>query len=445
MNKQTVAIVGFGRFGKTLYRMLRADFNIILFNRTQSVFNNQRLTENTKVVKNIKSIYRADIIFYAVPIDQFKKVIKSHRQFFQPNHLLIDVLSVKEYPEKIFNKYLKGRKIQALLTHPMFGPDSSKNGFSGLNLMINQFKSSQENFSFWKEYFISKGINVVEMTAKKHDQLAAISQGTTHFIGRLLEKTHFHPTAIDTMGAKKLQEIVKQTCNDNWQLFCNLQTFNRYTNAMRQCIGRPYDFLYNQLLPKRISRKYLVFGIQGGKGSFNEQAVLDYIKRHKIKKFRIKYLYTSNRVLQYLSSGKIDFGLFAIHNAVGGVVWESARSMAKYKFKIIEEFPILISHFLMKRKDASISQATTIMAHPQVFLQCKQSLIDKYSKLKLISGKGDMIDTARSAQALSEGKVDKNILILGPKILAKMYNFEIVGKNMQDGQNNLTYFFLVSR
>lgn len=428
MKNNTIAIVGFGRFGKTLYRLLKDDFELIMIGK-----------------KNARDIIKSNVVFYCVPISAFESVIKSHKKYFKDNHLLIDVLSVKEYPQKIFNKYLKGLKTQALLTHPMFGPDSSKNGYSGLNLMMNKFKASQENFRFWKNYFISKGINVVEMTAKKHDQLAAISQGTTHFIGRLLEKTHFQPTAIDTLGAKKLQEIINQTCNDNWQLFNNLQTFNHYTNAMRQRIGRAYDSLYNQLLPKRISRKHLVFGIQGGKGSFNEQAVLDYIKRHKIKKYKVKYLYTSNRVLQYLSAGKIDFGLFAIHNAIGGVVWESARSMAKYKFKIIEEFPILISHFLMKRKNGNLKKATTIMAHPQVFLQCKQSLINKYPKLKLVSGKGDMIDTARSAQTLSEGKVDKNTLILGPQILAKMYNFEIIEENMQDSQNNLTYFFLVSR
>ncbi len=442
---KTIAIVGFGRFGKTLYHMLRADFNIILFNRTRSVFNNQKLTENTKVVENIKSIYRADVIFYAVPIDQFEKVIKSHRQFFEAHHLLIDVLSVKEYPQKTFDKYLKGLQTQALLTHPMFGPDSSQNGFKGLNLMINQFRCNNHNFQFWLRYFRSKGINVVGMTAKEHDRLAAKSQGVTHFIGRLLEGINFQPTSIDTLGAKKLGEIVKQTCNDNRQLFNNLQTFNPYTKTMRLAIGRVYDRLYNQLLPKRIDRKRIIIGIQGGKGSFNEQAALDYLKRHKISQFKIKYLYTSNRVLQYLHAGKIDYGLFAIHNAVGGIVWESARSMAKYKFEIVEEFPILISHFLMKRKDVSISQATTIMAHPQVFLQCKQSLKNKYPNLILTSGKGDMIDTARSAQALVEGKVDKNTLILGPKILAKMYNLEIIENNMQDSNNNLTYFFLVSR
>jgi len=424
---------------------MKDDFSVIIYNRSHLAPGEAPKHQQTIVVNNIKDIYRADVIFYAVPIESFESVIKSHRRFFRAHHLLIDVLSVKEYPERIFKKYPAGLKTQSLLTHPMFGPDSSKNGFTGLNMMINQFRCSNNNFQFWLQYFRSKGINVVEMTAKEHDRLAARSQGVTHFIGRLLQGIKFQPTLIDTLGAKKLQEIVKQTCNDNWQLFNNLQTFNRYTKTMRLAIGRTYDRLYNQLLPKRVDQGRIVIGIQGGKGSFNEQAVFDYLQRHKIKQFKIKYLYTSNRVLQYLHAGKIDYGLFAIHNAVGGIVWESARSMARYKFKIIEESSILIKHMLMKRKDVGINQIKTIIAHPQVFLQCKKTLAVRYPNLKQISGKGDLIDTARSARAVVRGEINKNIFILGPGQLAKLYNLEIIDRDLQDSINNQTYFFLVSR
>lgn len=193
--KLTVAIVGFGRFGKTLYRMMQDDFSMLLFNRSDKSFNNQSFSNNTRIIKNIKDIYRADVIFYSIPIDQFERVIKTHKIYFTSRHVLIDVLSVKEYPKKIFKKYLKNTRTQAILTHPMFGPDSSKNGFNGLNLMMNRFTSSKNKYEFWKNYFIKKGINVVEMKAQEHDKLAARSQGVVHFIGRLLKKSdlNLHP------------------------------------------------------------------------------------------------------------------------------------------------------------------------------------------------------------------------------------------------------------
>lgn len=426
--KKTVTIVGYGRFGRVLERLLGNDFHLVIVNK-----------------KNPQEIQKAEVVFYCVPISSFERVIKSHKKYFKPNQLLIDVLSVKSYPKKVFLKYLSGLSTQAMLTHPMFGPDSCKNGFSGLPIVINQFLSSKENYQFWKDYFQKKGLKVVELTAEEHDKMAAYSQGVTHFIGRLLQKFNFQKTEIDTLGAKKLQEVMEQTCNDTWQLFSDLQTFNPFTKKMRWRLGKGYDLLYNQLLPKRVSQKYLVFGIQGGKGSFNEEALIFYTDKKNIKSYQIKYLYTTEKVLKNLSLGNIDFGLFAIQNPAGGVVMESAFAMSRYKFKIIDQFSIPICHFLMKRKEVDFKQIEAIMAHPQVFLQCQNNLKRKYPFLKLISGKGDLVDTAKAAEALFSEKISTKIAILGPKRLAEIFDFEIVDSNLQDLKNNQTTFFVVKR
>lgn len=420
-----VAIIGNGRFGQVLLQLLKDDFVVSVFDSKNSI------TES-----DLNKVYENEVIFFAVPISAFESVIKLHRKFFEERHLLIDVLSVKMHPKKVFDKYLKNLNTQALLTHPMFGSDSSKKGFNGLPMVMDKFKSSKENFSFWKNFFVKKELKVIEMSAQEHDKLAANSQGATHFIGRLLEKFNFKPTEIDSLGAKKLQEVMEQTCNDTWQLFNDLQNFNPYTKMMRIKLGRAYDLL---------NRKKIIFGIQGGIGSFNEEAIMFYTKKKEIKNFKIKYLYTSEKVLKNLYEENIDFGLFAIQNAVGGMVEESTQAMVKYKFKIVDEFQILIRHFLMKRKDVDLKEIKTIMAHSQNFRQCKNNLAKKFGSLKQLSGQGDLLDTARCSEALVNGKLDKNIAILGPKILAEMYDLEIIAENLQDSQNNLTSFFLVSR
>ncbi len=423
-----IAIVGFGRFGHTLKRLLEDDFSVVVVGR-----------------ENPQDIKKADTIFYAVPISEFESVIKSHKKFFREDHLLIDTLSVKVHPAGVLERHLKGKKTQAILTHPMFGPDSSKGGFSGLPMIMNKFLSTKENYLFWKKFFEKKGLEVVELSAREHDRLAARSQGLTHFIGRLLAEFGFEKTSIDSLGSKKLQEVMGQTVNDTWQLFSDLQNFNPYTKSMRINLGKAYDKLYDKLLPMRADRQRLVFGIQGGKGSFNEEAILSYVKNRKIQKFKIKYLYTSEKVLKNLHDGDIDFGLFAIQNAVGGVVEESTHAMAKHKFKIVSEFSILIRHFLMKRKDIDLKDVDMIMAHSQNFRQCKNNLRKMFPNMKLETGKGDLMDTAKAAEALSLGKISKKVAILGPKILAKMYDFDIIAGDLQDSANNLTTFFLVSR
>jgi arogenate dehydrogenase (NADP+), plant len=439
-----ISIVGFGRFGKTLYKLLAPDFDLIIYDPNPAEFTGLKLTKKTKIAQTVQEIYESEAIFYATPISKFEKIIKEHRKYFK-NHLLIDVLSVKVYPAQILGKYLKNTKTQALLTHPMFGPDSSKQGFTGLSIAMDKFLCSQENYNFWQKYFEQKGLTVVEISAQKHDKLAANSQGITHFLGRLLNEFHLEPTPIDTLGAQKLAEIKEQTCHDTWELFKSLQTYNPYTKIMRLKLGAAYDKLFNKLLPKKIHLHNNIFGIQGGVGSFNEEALLDYVARHKIKKYKVKYLYTTKKVLEQLKRGNIDYGLFAMHNSVGGVVTESIKALAKFKVNITEEFNILITHFLMKHKQTKLSEIKTIMAHPQVFKQCQDTLKKNYSKYKLISGSGDLIDTANLAKALAEGKIAKNIAILGPQNLSKLYKLEIVAKNLQDNKANWTSFLMVKR
>lgn len=438
-----ISIIGFGRFGKTLYRLIKNDFDIVIYSR--SVIDKKDFNSNTKLAKSLKEVYQSKVIFYCVPIPVFENVIKEHKKYLRENHLLIDVLSVKVHAQKVFTKYLSGTKTKALLTHPMFGPDSSKNGFEGLPFIIDKFLATKEQYSFWKQYLQKKNLNIIEMSAKTHDKLAASSQGLTHFIGRLLEEYKFKPTIIDSLGSKKLQEVVEQTCNDTWELFYGLQQYNPYTKTMRLKLGSSYDKLYNKLLPKSVKKGKVVFGIQGGKGSFNEEALNYYLKRNKINNYIIKYLYTSENVLKALHKGEIDFGQFAIHNSVGGIVGESIEALAKYKIKIKEQFAIKISHALMIRKDAIMKDVTIIMTHPQVLAQCKNTLFRKYPKLKKTSGKKELVDHALVAKKMSEKKIAKNIATMGSKILTEIYDLKIVEDNLQDAKENYTSFLLAER
>src|ERR1041385_7310018 len=105
-----VSIIGFGRFGKTLYRLLQNDFDITIYSKSQ---------KGDHITDKLSTVYESDVIFYAVPIATFEEVISSHQKYFKPHHVLIDVLSIKLHPAAVFEKYLHHTTIQALLTHPM--------------------------------------------------------------------------------------------------------------------------------------------------------------------------------------------------------------------------------------------------------------------------------------------------------------------------------------
>lgn len=191
--------------------------------------------------------------------------------------------------------------------------------------------------------------------------------------------------------------------------------------------------------------EYLTFGIQGGKGSFNEEALLYYLKKEGIKRYKIRYLYTSENVLKALHIGEIDRGLFAIYNSLGGIVNESVHAMAKYPFTIVEKFAIKISHALMIRSDADRSKITTVMTHPQVLAQCKNHLAKRYPHLQKTSGTGKLIDHAMVAKYLSLRKLPKTTAVMGSSVLAKMYNLTLIDDNLQDSNKNFTSFLMVKR
>lgn len=396
----------------------------------------------------LEEIVSKDAVFMAPPISAFEEVMEIIVPIIQktPPKLLADVLSVKSYPKSVFEKFLPENQ-ETLLTHPMFGPDSvrANGGFKDLPIMLDKFRTSHEAYEFWKEYFAQKGLRVIEMTADQHDQAAARSQGVAHFVGRVLEDFKMEPTPIDTLGAKKLVEIKNLAAQDSWQLFTDLQNKNPYTKKMRVDLGASVERIYNRLLPNRLREDKLVIGIQGGRGSFNEQAARYYLNRAGINDFELVYLHTTENVLRALHEGDIDRGQFAIHNSLGGIVGESVEAMSRYKYHIVEEFAIQIAHALMIRHDADLAEVDTVMAHPQVFAQCKRSLAEKYARLKLVSGEGELIDHALVAERLGKGELPKNIAVMGSVILADLNNLKIVEDHLEDLKENYTSFLLVER
>ena len=277
---KSVAVIGFGRFGQLWASILKDEFDVKVHDESANAA--CKAAELGLELQDLRSALTAEVIFYCVPISEFENTLLSHLPFFADlpgSKTLIDVLSVKLHPKDVITRHLPDG-FSAILTHPMFGPDSVKlDGLEGQRIVMDRFKSSNDEFDFWQQFFAKKGLQVIEMTADEHDRLAADSQGVTHFVGRILGEFGFEGTNIDTLGARKLLEIKTQVCNDTWQLFVDLQTYNPHTRAMRVRLSDAQSKIFKQLLPNRIYKDRLVVGIQGGHGSFNEEAARYYLGR----------------------------------------------------------------------------------------------------------------------------------------------------------------------
>ncbi len=443
---KTVAVIGFGRFGRLWASMLRDDCELVVHDAAPET--RERASELGFTPASVRDALASEVVFYCVPISAFETTLQEHLPYFAEQtgpRTLIDTLSVKVHAREVFDRHLPPT-FQAMLTHPMFGPDSvAVGGLAGQPIVLDRYRMHEEAFVLWEQYFVGKGLDVVVMSADEHDRLAAESQGVTHFVGRTLELFGFAPTSIDTLGTKTLHEITAQVTNDTEQLFIDLQTRNPYTSAMRVRLSHAQDTVFDQLLPNRVNTARVVVGIQGGRGSFNEEAARHYMGRTPDVPYELVYLHTTERVLRGLHEGTIDRGLFAIHNSAGGMVGELVRAMARYRFDIVEEFAIKIAHALMMSSTAELSDVDTVMTHPQVLAQSRSTLSKKYPNLRQTSGDGDLIDHAKVAELLADGTLPPNIATMGSSVLADIHGLRVIEDNLQDLDENFTSFLWVQR
>lgn len=186
--------------------------------------------------------------------------------------------------------------------------------------------------------------------------------------------------------------------------------------------------------------KKLKIGIQGGRGSFNEEACRFYCRERGIGDYEIVYLYTSDRVLAALEKREIDFGVSAIENTLGGLVWETINALSQYNCRILDNFQIVINHALLAKPGVKIGQIETIMSHPQALAQTQVTVAREYPEKKRVSGEGILVDQATAAAALAKGELPPTVAVIASRVCAELFGLDILAEGLQDMDENFTTF-----
>lgn len=435
MERKQIGIIGYGRFGRFWAETLAAFHDVWVTDTRQPT------NQPSNFLPLSELCARVDTIFLCVPINQIEAAVHALRPHVRVGMTVFDTCSVKSHPARVMVDAFPGGELTLIASHPMFGPDSAARGVAGFPIVVWPLAGDRDTYRAWVAFFAGLGLVPVEISPDEHDRLAAYSQGITHYMGRVLDELHLTATPIDTQGFKTLLTLVQQTCNDSLELFRDLQHFNPHTQEMRLGLEAALNRVYDTLLPERVSPDEYVIGIQGGQGSFNEEACRFYCRQHGIEHFRLEYLYTAENVLHALHRGRVDFGVFAIQNARGGAVMETIQALSRFSCEILDTFAIVISHCLLIHPKAKFEEVDTVISHPQALAQCAGSLAQKFPQLKQISGEGDLIDQAHCAEFLSLGRLPRSTAVLASRVCAELYGLRIHAEGLQDlGDANLTTF-----
>ena len=232
LQPMVISVYGLGRFGQFWAEQLIAwglprGHKFLGFSRSET-----RAIPEGMVRIEEAGLIESDVIILCTAISSLDEVLPRIAPFIRPETLVMDTCSVKVAPTEAMKKYLP-ESVELMGTHPMFGPDSGKNGIAGLPLVFSPVRCKEKTTQAWDSYFNEMKLEVITMTPEEHDREAAYTQGVTHFIGRVLNEMELKSSPIATLGYRELMKIVEQTCNDPFQLFLDLQNYNPYTHQMR--------------------------------------------------------------------------------------------------------------------------------------------------------------------------------------------------------------------
>lgn len=236
-----VGIYGLGRFGSFWAAALARHFDVAAWSRSTE----RPAPDGVRRVSE-DELLRAPTLFLCVAISAFEEVVARIAPRLAAGTLVFDTCSVKVHPVRVMERLLP-EGVQIVASHPMFGPDSARNGLAGLPMILCPVRAPEQQVQRWSTFFSSLGLRVMRMAAEEHDREAAFTQGVTHYVGRVLGDLALARSPIGTVGYNKLLEIIEQTCNDPWQLFLDLQRYNPYTAAMRTRLHASLDRILNTL------------------------------------------------------------------------------------------------------------------------------------------------------------------------------------------------------
>jgi len=172
---------------------------------------------------------------------------------------------------------------------------------------------------------------------------------------------------------------------------------------------------------------------QGEKGAYSHLACLELFPKAEVKACA-----TFEETFQIAKDNSDYKIIIPIENSLAGRVADIHYLIPKYKLQIHAEHFQKVNHNLLGIKGSKIKNIKTVRSHAQAIDQC-QKIIKEYNLKSIISA-----DTAGSAKFVSE-KNDKTDSAIASELAAKIYDLEILKKNIEDGLDNVTRFFIMGK
>jgi chorismate mutase / prephenate dehydratase len=195
------------------------------------------------------------------------------------------------------------------------------------------------------------------------------------------------------------------------------------------------DSVFREILSAcRSQRTLLEIVYLGPPGTFTHLAA--------IKKFGKKPNYipaeSISDVFDKVERKEADYGVVPVENTTEGVVNYTLDKFFVSSLNICAELTLGIDHHLLVDGVKDLKSIKRIYSHPQVFPQCRQWIAQSMPHAELIP-------TSSTAKAAIRVKKDRSGACIGNKILADIYDLNILVSTLEDSPHNYTRFIVIGR
>ncbi len=147
---------------------------------------------------------------------------------------------------------------------------------------------------------------------------------------------------------------------------------------------------------------------------------------------------TFEDVFNAVETGKCDLAMIPIENTLAGRVADIHYLLPQSKLHIVGEYFLPIHFHLMVLPGVSADEIKTVYSHIHALGQCR-NIIRKNRWKGTVAG-----DTAGAARLVAE-LGERSNAALAPFLAAEMYGLDIAMEHVEDADNNVTRFVVLSK
>ncbi|WP_139973934.1 prephenate dehydrogenase [Ochrobactrum sp. CGA5] len=224
-----IGIIGFGAFGQLIARHLNPYFQLYAYDCAAAP---QKTRIHGVTLTSMEKAALCEIVILATPVATLDRVVEMIAPHLIPGALVLDVGSVKVGPADIMRCGLPAH-VDIVATHPLFGPQSARDGITGLKIAVCSVRGRRFHrvAAFLKKHL---ALDVIVTTPEDHDREAAMVQGLTHLIAKVLVQMEPLPARMTTKSFDLLMRAVSMVRHDAPEVFQAIEHANPYALQVRQ-------------------------------------------------------------------------------------------------------------------------------------------------------------------------------------------------------------------